>query len=378
MKSNTFTRKELYDLVWSKPLTTLAKEFAYSDNGLRKICIKHNIPLPKSGYWSKVKFNKKVKRVSLPKGISSVKIELFIRKEGQESISHPNSERAKIKQEIKLNKELPLTVPNRLSKPHKCIIATKAYHEKLRVRNKNRDWSMHLDDTNVISIDVSDSLFSRALRFTDTLIKVIEKRGHKISTSNGTSLIVKNQSYNARLTEKNRRVKRETNTNWDEYDLVPTGNLCLKLDSSYPIKEWSDSKTKSLESKLADILAWIELRAKEDREREIQSEIRRKKYEEEQRIKKELQERKDNELENFKNLFKFSEFLHKANTIREYVKAVEEKANKENNLTEKVKEWIKWANNKADWYDPLIDLEDKLLNNLDKESLKFKSKPFYY
>ena len=90
------TRNELYDLVWSKPLTTLAKEYAYSDNGLRKICIKHNIPLPKSGYWSKIKFNKKVKKEKLPKEDESIKIELYIRKEGQESINHPNSERAKI------------------------------------------------------------------------------------------------------------------------------------------------------------------------------------------------------------------------------------------------------------------------------------------
>ena len=139
MSNITFTRNQLYDLVWSKSLTKLSKEFAYSDNGLRKICVKYNIPLPKSGYWSKVKFNKKVKRMPLPKGEDSVKIELYIRKEGQESINHPNSERAKIRQDIESNKELPLIVPNRLSKPHKCIIATKDYYEKLRVRNKNRD-----------------------------------------------------------------------------------------------------------------------------------------------------------------------------------------------------------------------------------------------
>ena len=43
MKEKVLTRKELYDLVWSKPLTTLSKEFAISDVGLRKICIKIQI-----------------------------------------------------------------------------------------------------------------------------------------------------------------------------------------------------------------------------------------------------------------------------------------------------------------------------------------------
>lgn len=36
------SRKELYDLVWSKPMSTLAKEYLISDNGLRKICKKFN------------------------------------------------------------------------------------------------------------------------------------------------------------------------------------------------------------------------------------------------------------------------------------------------------------------------------------------------
>ena len=33
------TRKELYDLVWSEPMTTICKRFGLSDNGLRKYSI---------------------------------------------------------------------------------------------------------------------------------------------------------------------------------------------------------------------------------------------------------------------------------------------------------------------------------------------------
>lgn len=59
MNNKIFIRKQLYDLVWSKPLTQLAKEYAISDTGLRKICKKHNIPLPKLGYWQKIQHGKK-------------------------------------------------------------------------------------------------------------------------------------------------------------------------------------------------------------------------------------------------------------------------------------------------------------------------------
>lgn len=44
--SKSVTRKELYDLVWSTPMIKLAKEFNLSDNGLRKVCKKYNIPIP--------------------------------------------------------------------------------------------------------------------------------------------------------------------------------------------------------------------------------------------------------------------------------------------------------------------------------------------
>jgi hypothetical protein len=47
------TRLEFYDLVWSQPMTHLAKEFALSDAALHKICKKHHIPKPPMGWWTK-------------------------------------------------------------------------------------------------------------------------------------------------------------------------------------------------------------------------------------------------------------------------------------------------------------------------------------
>ena len=43
--------------------------------------------------------------------------------------------------------------------------------------------------------------------------------------------------------------------------------------------------------------------------------------------------------------------------IRNYVNAI----SKQDNLTSEIKEWIKWANKKASWFDPIIDEEDELL-----------------
>jgi hypothetical protein len=64
-KYKEYTRRELYDLVWATPMVKLAKEFGLSDVGLRKTCVKHDIPTPPLGYWAKLTFGKPVKRLPL-------------------------------------------------------------------------------------------------------------------------------------------------------------------------------------------------------------------------------------------------------------------------------------------------------------------------
>lgn len=44
MNQISLTRNELYELVWSEPLLTLSKKYNISDNGLRKIWVRMNIP----------------------------------------------------------------------------------------------------------------------------------------------------------------------------------------------------------------------------------------------------------------------------------------------------------------------------------------------
>jgi hypothetical protein len=61
-----FTREQLYDLVWSGPISTLAKSLALSDVGLAKACRRGDIPLPPRGYWAKLNAGQRVTREPLP------------------------------------------------------------------------------------------------------------------------------------------------------------------------------------------------------------------------------------------------------------------------------------------------------------------------
>ena len=56
---NSITRKELYDLIWSKPIMEISKEFGLSDRGLGKVCERHDIPKPPRGYWQKISADEK-------------------------------------------------------------------------------------------------------------------------------------------------------------------------------------------------------------------------------------------------------------------------------------------------------------------------------
>jgi len=64
--AKSFSRKELYDLVWSRPGREIAKEVGVSDVALSKACRKANIPRPGLGYWARKVFGKPVVQVALP------------------------------------------------------------------------------------------------------------------------------------------------------------------------------------------------------------------------------------------------------------------------------------------------------------------------
>ncbi len=53
------TRQELYDLVWSMPMTHAAKKFGISDVMLGRICAERHIPKPQRGYWASIQSQSK-------------------------------------------------------------------------------------------------------------------------------------------------------------------------------------------------------------------------------------------------------------------------------------------------------------------------------
>lgn len=73
--------------------------------------------------------------------------------------------------------------------------------------------------------------------------------------------------------------------------------------------------------------------------------------------------RLENEQAQFKQLEEDARNLERANRLRVYADAVEQKARATaNGLTQEITDWLAWARAKADWLDPLIHVCDPILD----------------
>ncbi len=364
MKTITVTREQLYDLVWSKTLAKLTEEFAYTNEGIKKICKEFDVPMPDNGYWSKLKFDSNIQKTKLnPVFNKEDKIQLSIREQGNlENVDQtPLTRRTK---EIENNVKAPLIVPEKLINPDILIQNTKKIFE---IRKKDRYYRDEKIDA--IHMPVEEKNFERALLIMDTFIKLLKFRGHSFKRDHnnwGPHINVNDVLFSFAMREKNKRIP--GTKLYESSTYVPTGILVLKIGESYKAMEWSDGATK-LEKQLAKIVAKIELEAQKELEWREKCRISQIKREEEEKIRKEYEARKELEFDKTKELFKAAEYHNKAKMIREYIDNIELQATKRQNLTPELEEWLKWAKDKVDWFDPLLNKQDNLLTEKDKEEL---------
>jgi hypothetical protein len=376
MEQQTFTRKELYDLVWSEPMLTLSKKYNISDVGLRKMCTRMGIPMPRAGHWQKLKFQKKVPKMPLPSNYSGdEKVTLTLRDEKTPFPIKGESPLSVLVHQINNDHKLNLKVPDRLTNPDKLIISAK--NELL---GKKPDTYQYLGSVGAsrdqLDIRVSQANVARALRFMDTLIKALRARGHDITFRNGdTYAIVMDHDFKILLREKHRRevVK---DGNWDRSIYHPTGVLYFQIHG-YPTREWKDGKL-PLEEQLPRIIAQFELSGQEWKELREKQRIEEEARIEKQRLQKEFEERQESELRKFKKMLSSASRWHKAENLRNYIKEVEAKALGNGNISYELKNWLEWARQKADWYDPFTEAKDELLDEINKDTLELPKRNPYY
>ena len=351
------TRQQLYDLVWANTIVALAKKYAIKEKDLRNVLTRMNIPIPDNGHWIKIQFGKNVQVKPLPDDANcQQQVELQIRKEGEDYTNDPVK---------KLAKEIKVIVPAHLQSPDELVVQAKQIlTAKAKVIHSGtlRTYSDALD------MNVSRESVDRALLLMDVFIKSLKRRGHSIIFKNGETFAkVKGQDLQIKLREQTKRVKGENS--WPEY--VPTGILYFKIDR-YPDKEFKDGHLK-LESKLAEIIAWMEIQADKDNARDEEWRLEKEAAKlEEERVRL-IEGRRENEMERYRKLGEDAKRWKQAMVIREYIDEVERQGGLEPGVLIKgftsetsptpfdLQQWIDWARKKADWVDPVVSGEDEVL-----------------
>lgn len=218
-----------------------------------------------------------------------------------------------------------------------------------------------------LDIRVSGKLINRALCIMDAFIKVMQKGGHDFSIENGESyLLIAGAKMKMVLRElQNKVVIKEP---WERTEYHPNGILSFRLERYINSASCKDGKV-LIENQLSKLIAKLELLGEQFKIEEEEKKRWRKKYEEERRIEKELADRKQKELGVFQQPLSESHRWKEAETLREYIDQIDQKAISGNSLTEEMQSWLEWARGKADWFDPLINKPDEWLKGVDPDSI---------
>ncbi|MBR9826598.1 MAG: hypothetical protein GYB36_12475 [Alphaproteobacteria bacterium] len=292
MERTTLTRQQLYELVWSKPMTTLAKDFGITGNGLAKICERLGVPRPPRGYWAKKEAGKKVIRYRLPARQEGQPETAIIRPTPR--IPKASADEAVAKKEIldriKTVKELPKfpSGMHRLVKP--WIEQHREEQNKSRRRARDRrGWAPEpradLTERDQYRFRVTSALFT-ALEAAGVKIDGVKRIGEFQVTTDGQTLQIV-------LKEKMQRAKpagHEPSSAWTAYPhdhqtgLYPSGFVQAVIKTHYAgryDRRWIESRQKDFATLIPSIVAEvIEAGPIIAREKEERAEAHRR-YEEE-------------------------------------------------------------------------------------------------
>lgn len=304
MPEQEFTRRAMYDLVWSRPMTKVAEDLGISDVALIKICVEHRVPTPPRGYWAKKAAGKPTKQIQFHNTADSKHEHIFIR--GMRNDMAPAILEA-LDQERARRKVKPSPIPLPQLGPtapiqdvHPAIAATAG-----ALRKPDLDNVVRADGHGHCGIEVSSGGVERSIAILNAMAHTLDARGLTLEPAgNCMRVTLPPDSLTLSLTERierqnhvpnteelskeeRLRLKEERNVRlgiwsfsreraYPEFDFIRTGNLCIQIDDQYVSglrRTWADGKRQRLESLVDDIVGGIKTylagikAAREERER---------------------------------------------------------------------------------------------------------------
>ena len=352
-----YSRRQLFDLVWAKPMTTVSSEIGLSDRGLAKICSRHKIPVPPRGYWAKVHAgapatqppflelrDKSLDTISIKATQIDVSAEAKIRCARNKEVSQKALESAPPQEPGFIDQTVHI---------HKAVRATAKF---LGTKKPDQDGAIRTTKTNQFAVVVSPGTKERAIGClnqlaiaVDSLELQFEETAKGIAVSRGADSFIfnlrertKRVPYTPTQTEieRKKRVRKDVERRWKSlewgepseslYSRWPkfvyewTGDLVLTVDvwANGTRKTWSDGKRQRLESMIPDVSSGFVLildvlaTRREERARE---EIARAQMAERQRL---ARARRDREEKRRAALSEIISLRKEAMEIREWIQSL--------------------------------------------------------
>ncbi|MFM0009189.1 hypothetical protein [Paraburkholderia sediminicola] len=363
-----FRREELYEEVWAEPVTKVAKRYAISDVGLRKICLDLGVPLPPVGYWAKLAAGRAVKRPPL----GATKEPTTYRRSKYVS---PLDDEFDARYSESLEEDLPHrpAIPNLPLRAslEECLPLAKRVAKRLdsQVRDA-RGWQL-CDGPGLVCVAASQTNSFRAVLLLNLVLESLLAAGYALSASakdDGpvfVAILDLNLSFNVRersrrepmpLTREQRQKNEEVGFNFhaQQYEYHSTGEFDIAVtapNSSYELAKIGDSRSASVETKIVAFIGRLRelsirrrVKAEIDAKRRVIAEA---KASEERR----LAEIRRKALERLKQVEEWATQLERANRLRSLAdKFQTEKLSSSDGVVDA--EWIRRA---ADWLDPTVD-----------------------
>lgn len=410
-------RKRLYDEIWELSVAGVAKKYNLHYSKLIKSLKENNIPYPSSGYWTRRTCGKDVSNevVPLPESkideiylysadFSSTRDNKTTQEKGKiecnnikadnyiEDIKEGINEKVKASSIVLDNtlsfldaaeKEVVIEVISDLnvntnSKLHPLLMAYKKSIEKWKQKESNYTRSEYYDkrrgitsDQPVLMSEVSDAGLNRVIVILDAIYKAVEKLGGKVIQNLSMKIredvvkitfaegqdkkvheLTKNEAKELlEYKEKVRFNEYASKPQIRKYDYFYNGKMRIKFENGSYIR---DSEQQKLEDRLDDILVQLYDISEENRKVREKREEEQRIYLEDKRQKEQWVERIEIEKQKTQALINKPKDYQIACEIRNYIKVVSDVKE----ITEEIKQWIKWANEKADWFDPTIARTD--------------------
>lgn len=262
-------RDDLYARIWARPLTAVAAELGVTGTALKKACIRHQIPTPPRGHWTRRKHGKPSPMAKLPAMEDSRLAQVRIVGDLEQRLP------AAVLSARAVARQWPAVPADTLAGDHPALLRARKALTRAR---PDEEGFVTVVGKGILPSTLAPASIDRGIGWLSLLFQTLELHGYgRRKTDDGLLLEVNGELVGVSLVEQPDRTLHEPTPKelklkaerqswgyradpWQKYDERPSGRLALVIagnDWSGLRRTFADGKTQRLEAMLPDVLGGL-------------------------------------------------------------------------------------------------------------------------